>query len=127
MMRPQNHSKKLKTCLNLKNCNMPWDKLQNLLKTSVLEKETKLSIINAIALAPNKELVNEIIDLLSDWKETDDQAHVVFKDQLAELVEKYDKKLEEISEEALSDDVKIADEVQTQENIAKIKDQINKI
>ncbi len=104
---------------------MPWDKLQKLLETSVLDKETKLSIINAISLAPSEELANEIINLLSDWKATDDQAYVVFKDQLSGVIEKYDNQLEEISEQSSSESEGLADEIQAKEKIAKIKDQIN--
>ena len=124
-MKLRHHLKKLRTCLNLKNHNMPWDKLQKLLETSVLDKETKLSIINAISLAPSEELANEIINLLSDWKATDDQAYVVFKDQLSGVIEKYDNQLEEISEQSSSESEGLADEIQAKEKIAKIKDQIN--
>ncbi len=78
-------------------------------------------------MAPNEELVNEIINLLSDWKATDDKAHEIFVGDLKTLVEKHDSKLEKISNQSSTDEKKLADEIKAQDKIAKIKDQINNI
>jgi hypothetical protein len=53
---------------------MSLDVLSDVLGKSLLDRETKLAIVDIVARTPDEELVNDLIDLLGAWKVEDAEA-----------------------------------------------------
>ncbi len=106
---------------------MPWKRLEEILTSSALDRETKLAAIDLIAMSPDESLVEEVIQLLNDWKESDDQAQDVFKTGLEKIVAKYQEKEKRAEEKGGNDTLEIVDDIESQAKIKAIKEKISNL
>ena len=106
---------------------MSWQRLEEILMSSTLDRETKLTAIDLIALSPDPKLVDEVIQLLTDWKSSDDQAQDIFKKGIKKITLKY-KQQEELAENETTGDVnEIIDTIKAKSKIQDIKEKIEKL
>ena len=93
---------------------MPWKRLEEILTSSALDRETKLAAIDLIAMSPDESLV-------------DDQAQDVFKTGLEKIVAKYQEKEKRAEEKGGNDTLEIVDDIESQAKIKAIKEKISNL
>ena len=103
---------------------MPWDQLEDILTSSALDRETKLMAIDLIARVPDESLVEEVIQLLSDWKESDDASQETFRHGMEKIVHSFEQKEQQLAEQMKMEGKEVADSISSQTKIDAIRAKI---
>ena len=69
---------------------MTFTELTNILHTSSLDRDTKLAIIDLVATTENEELLNDTMELVRVWHESDELAKNQLKEMLKEVERQYE-------------------------------------
>ena len=103
---------------------MSLRKLESLLQKNILDRETKLQIIDLILHAKNESSINELIDHLSTWKQADDELVRQLVEQIADLRRNYREQQTRIGESNRHTALTLADELASEQKIALIRNRI---
>lgn len=101
---------------------MSLDVLADVLEKSLLDRETKLAVVDIVARTPDEEFVNDLIELLGMWRaeETGGGMTVVARVEKLEALKKN-------QSVASSRPMPVADDAERQKKIAAIRERIKSL
>ena len=103
---------------------MSLEQIAAILRDSPLDVETKLFAIDLIALSDDKRLVQDVMELILEWKKSDVETTNTLHDALFALSETYQDQLASLSKTQARSSLQIADQVNSEEKIQKIRQQL---
>jgi hypothetical protein len=103
---------------------MSLDQIATILKESQLDTETKLFVIDLIALSDNERFVQDVMELILEWKKTDAEAMSTLHDALFALSEEHQARVTALEVKQARTGIEIADRIKTEEKIEKIHQQL---
>lgn len=105
---------------------MSLDQIANILKESPLDTETKLFVIDLIAMSQDEKLVQDVMDLVLEWKKADAEMVQTLQDGLFALVEEHQQRVAAMNSKQALTGLEIADEIKREEKIETIRQQLKK-
>lgn len=103
---------------------MPLRKLEPLLRNSILDRETKLQIIDLIVHTKDETSLKALMEHLSAWKQADDETVKQLVDQITALRDSYAQQEEQTEQHKRRKTLELADEVAREEKMQLIRNRI---
>ncbi len=103
---------------------MDLSELSNILTKSQLDKETKLMVVDLVALCKDKELLDDILNLIESWQKSDAQIQEEFIQQLLDLKIAHQNHIEVAVKDLVKDETQEIDGLKVQSEIDRIKKHI---
>ncbi|MBT5808472.1 hypothetical protein HOI18_04340 [Candidatus Uhrbacteria bacterium] len=103
---------------------MDWVRITDILKNGSLDRETKLMVIDMLALSPSPEQQAEIEKLLLDWEDKDIELVDKLLNTLNDITEDFNAKKESLNNKEMTEITKATDEVMREQKIDQIRDHI---
>jgi hypothetical protein len=103
---------------------MDWNRLGGILKNSSLDRETKLMIIDLLALEPDQMHQEKIAKLVFNWEEADSNLVENLLDTLDTITTDFDNKKEKLDQKKHSDMVAAVDRTVAKHKVDEIRDHI---
>ncbi len=103
---------------------MSLDQIAAILKDSPLDTETKLFAIDLIALSDDQRFVQDVMELILEWKKADAEMMSTLHDALFALSEEQRERAATRNVKQARTGMEIADQVMSEEQIEKIRQQL---
>lgn|SRR3989338_974082 len=103
---------------------MTFTDLTNILHSSSLDRGTKLAIMDLVASTENEELLNDTLELVRLWHESDELAKNQLKEALKEIERQYETEVHQAHNAAQQQFRVLSKEIKKTEDMEKAKEAI---
>lgn len=100
------------------------ERLGEILKNASLDRETKLMIIDILSLSDDKQLEEDLIQLVLDWHDADQAVINLLLEKFDAIKEKYDQEKISVAAQSRKDVLVLADDVNREQKIQQIREHI---
>lgn len=103
---------------------MSLDQIAKILRESPLDRETKLFAIDLLTLTEDPKFIQNIMDLILEWKKADVETIETLQHGLFELAETYRTQVETLDQKQARVGLDIADQIKSQAKIERIRQKL---
>ncbi|MFH1252858.1 MAG: hypothetical protein V1664_00800 [Candidatus Uhrbacteria bacterium] len=103
---------------------MSLKEVVEILKTSELDRETKLEIIDIISSSHDQQMLDDLMELLVAWDKADNEEEANFSKKLLAINQAFEVRKQKIDTTALKAENQIAQDLEVTQKIQQIKSQL---
>lgn len=106
---------------------MSWTRLAKLLRTSSLDRETKLTLIDLLAIIYDPKLEEEIFGFVFAWEEAEASTHKELIDGIKQIMDEYEQERANLERSAHTTALSVADDLNRQQRLNTLRKTIHEL
>jgi hypothetical protein len=101
---------------------MSWTRLQHILETRPLDRETKLMLIDLLSMSGDKKLEEDLFQLMFAWEEFEVATEHQLAEGMKKIMDEYRREVQQLDHQKHKTSLTLADDIQRNIRIQQLKD-----